>query len=325
MLTESLEECPGAYLLEGEVGERPLRLTVLQGSEATLLLDTGCHADVEGLILPAFAEIGVAPDRLTHILITHCDLDHQGGNHAMKEWAPEAQIGCGKADEKAIASFENLHAERYDFYRVDHGIFYPEEVVEWIRGACGKPQPMDVTYNGGETVRLSKDWAVEVLHLPGHSRGHLGLWDAGRRILFGGDAIHGKVYKDLSGKDALCPTYLHVKEYLETITRIESLAPEVYVGCHWPILRGGEVGQFCEESRAFVKRAEALILEAIGSSMDGRTLKELCMELGPHLGNWPEPVNAELCYAIHGHLEDLLERGLIQRAGADTPARYLPN
>ena len=35
----------GVFMLEGDVGGRPLRLMYLQGETASLLLDTGCAND----------------------------------------------------------------------------------------------------------------------------------------------------------------------------------------------------------------------------------------------------------------------------------------
>ena len=43
----------GVHLIHGIVGGRPLTLTLLIGSEKSLLMDTGCSSDVESIILPA--------------------------------------------------------------------------------------------------------------------------------------------------------------------------------------------------------------------------------------------------------------------------------
>jgi glyoxylase-like metal-dependent hydrolase (beta-lactamase superfamily II) len=178
---------------------------------------------------------------------------------------------------------------------------------------------VDLTFRGGEHLRIGPDWQLEILHLPGHSRGHLGVWDLKYRILFGGDAIHGAVYLGLNGQPALCPTYLQIDTYRATIRFIEHLPLDAYCGCHWPVKRGSEIREFCEESRAFVEHAERLILEAL---CQPKTLNELCTELGPKLGTWPRAVNSELCYAFVGHLNDLEARGCICRVPGRKPHCY---
>ena len=122
----------GVHLIHGIVGGRPLTLTLLIGSEKSLLMDTGCSSYVESIILPAFQEVGLDPKDLSIILISHCDLDHVGGNHGMKQVSPEALLSCGDADRNQVESPENLFTRRYDAYRSQHNIFYGEDRSENI-------------------------------------------------------------------------------------------------------------------------------------------------------------------------------------------------
>ena len=309
----------GAYLLCGRVANRPLQLTLLIGEEKSLLLDTGCESHVQSLILPCLKEIGVHPTGLSFIVTSHSDLDHQGGNDGMKRFAPQALLCCGDADRSLIESPEMLLQNRYDAYRYDHDHFYPPEAQDWNKAQAGKERQVDITFGGGERIRLDAERELLILHLPGHSPGHLGVWDLKNRTLFGADAIHGSVYLDVKGNPALCPTYVDVASYLATTRLIESLPLDMYCGCHWPVKRGVEIQGFCQESRHFVEKAEALLIEALETP---QTLGELCSQLGPRLGSWPAAINNELCYAFSGHISDLQTRGIIKRVSQERPARY---
>ncbi len=108
------------YLLEGEVGGRPLQLVYLKGDSATLLLDTGCSHDPSKFIAPQIGDAGGSAGDLTWILNTHPDLDHIGGNHEMKQLASQAILACGEPDRLACLGFESLMHYRYDVYRADH-------------------------------------------------------------------------------------------------------------------------------------------------------------------------------------------------------------
>jgi glyoxylase-like metal-dependent hydrolase (beta-lactamase superfamily II) len=282
--------------LEGQVGVRPLYLPVFRGAYGVLLLDTGCAEHVDRLILPGFAELGIQPDDLKFVINTHPDSDHVGGNHGMKRWAPRALLGCGDADRDLIDDPGELLRARYDAYR-QHGVFYSEEVAKNMKRDLGEAQPVDLTFRGSERIRLSRDWDLEILFLPGHSKGHLGVLDHRHRTLFGGDAIQGSVYLDVTGKPALCPTYLYPDSYLQTCQFIEHLPLDAYVSCHWPIKKGREIAEFCQETRAFVQRAD-LLLKSAGIT----NMREACLKLGPQLGDWPESIHLELAYALAGHL-----------------------
>jgi glyoxylase-like metal-dependent hydrolase (beta-lactamase superfamily II) len=286
----------GVFILEGQVGVRPIYLPVLRGKEGVLLLDTGCAEHIDKLILPGFAELGIRADDLRFVINTHPDSDHVGGNAGIKRWAPRALLCCGDADREMIEDPAALFRYRYDAYR-QYGVFYSEQTARNVRSDLGEAQPVDLTFRGGERIRLSPDWEVEVLHLPGHSKGHLGVLDTRNRTLFGGDAIQGSVYLDVTGKPALCPTYLYPASYLQTCQLIEHLDLGYYVSCHWPIKKDREIAEFCGESRAFVERTE-LLIKAAGTT----DLREACLKLGPRLGTWPESIHLELAYAIAGHL-----------------------
>ena len=313
----------GVHLIHGIVGGRPLTLTLLIGSEKSLLMDTGCSSDVESIILPAFQEVGLDPKDLSMILISHCDLDHVGGNHGMKQVSPEALLTCGDADRNQVESPENLFTCRYDAYRSQHNIFYGEDVKNWIRTESGKAQSVELTFRGGERIRLSPNWEVETLHLPGHSRGHLGLLDRRNRALYGADAIHGAVMLTLEGRPAMPPTYLHVDAYLQTIQLIESLDIDSYVGCHWPVLHNHEdIRGFCDETRSYVEQTERLIIDNLYNTPEGMTLLDLCEVVGPQLGSWPVEVNREHAYAFSGHLKRLEGQGRIEVSGQKCPCTH---
>ena len=309
----------GVYMLEGEVGGRPLQLIYLRGKVASLLLDTGCASDPDKFIVPQIREAGGDPAQLDWILNSHPDVDHTGGNYNMKQYAKRALLACGDADREACASGENLIRLRYEAYHADHQIFYEDKT--WLNAETSKPQPIDVTFVSGEHLRLSDDWVVEILSVPGHAKGHLAIWDQKNEALYGGDAIHGSVYLGLDGTPKLCPTYLFVDDYLNTIRLIERLPITTYVGCHWPVKRGDEIADFCKESRHFVERADVLLIELL---KEPHSLRDICLKLGPQLGDWPHTpaLDLELVFALNGHVTRLVELGLLDiRVQQEDPRR----
>jgi glyoxylase-like metal-dependent hydrolase (beta-lactamase superfamily II) len=241
----------------------------------------------------------------------------------MKQAAPQAMLGCGDADIDQVETPVTLISRRYDAYRERHGIFYDEAVTQWMVDAIGQPQPVDVTFRGGERLRLSPDWYVELLHTPGHSRGHLAILDPKNRALYGADAIHGGLIPDLGGKPVMPATYLYVDSYLDTIRLIENLDIELFTSCHWPMARGQEIATFCAESRNLVEQAERLLLQAIGRASSGISLRDLCEQVGPALGDWPEAANIECAFMFSGHLSRMEGFGLIEQANkGSTPCLY---
>jgi glyoxylase-like metal-dependent hydrolase (beta-lactamase superfamily II) len=65
-----------------------------------------------------------------------------------------------------------------------------------------------------------------VLHLPGHSPGSIGLWEAATGILFSGDAVYdGPLIDDCYHSD--------VDDYLATMERLRRIPARVIHGGHF--------------------------------------------------------------------------------------------
>jgi glyoxylase-like metal-dependent hydrolase (beta-lactamase superfamily II) len=78
----------------------------------------------------------------------------------------------------------------------------------------------------GDVIDLG-DRALEVLHLPGHSPGSIGLWEARSGVLFSGDAVYdGPLLDHLPGSDRTA--------YARTMRRLLELPVEVVHAGHDP-------------------------------------------------------------------------------------------
>jgi glyoxylase-like metal-dependent hydrolase (beta-lactamase superfamily II) len=298
-----VEILDGIHRIDAEVAGRPLYLFLFLG-ERNLLLDAGCATTVADTLLPYLRALGMGSRNLDLLVITHCDFDHQGGAHALKSANPSLRVACGALDRELVSDPDAIVARRYDAFRFDDGIGYDDETTEWIREMCGLSQPVDAVFAGGETIDLGAGAELRVLHVPGHSPGHVALQDNRSGALFSGDCVQGSVYLGLDGTPKLCPTYTDVDPYLETIDLIAALAPSELHGCHWPASRDAEVGAFLNESRAYVEEIDGLVRACFADAPEGLTLRELIEGVNERLEEpWEPGLAPELVYSLHGHAE----------------------
>ena len=112
-----------------------------------------------------------------------------GGNRALRDLHPGARFACHELDRRWVESNEALVAENYLWHEA-YGFDEPDEAGRAeLRASCGGDAPIDTGLRGGETIRLGDGWRVEVLHLPGHTFGHLGIWDPRSRAAIVIDAV----------------------------------------------------------------------------------------------------------------------------------------
>lgn len=304
------EVVPGVHRVEFPFADRLASSWVLVGSDAVLVLDTGVRSTPTEWIAPYLERIGVALERVRWVIASHADLDHHGGHAAMRELTPAALFACHEADRVMVEDPRRLFSDRYDGFRGQHGIAEPPATLDWCL-AEGEGTATDVTLTGGEWIALGDGWRVEVLHMPGHSRGHLALRDPRSGALIVQDAVLGDGLPGADGALVAPPTYRWVDDYLATIELLERLRPPLLLTAHFPLLDAAAAARFVALSRAYAEQTERLLIEQLAASPDGRTTAELVAVLGPLAGPWPEAARAGMVFPIAGHLERLAALGRI--------------
>jgi glyoxylase-like metal-dependent hydrolase (beta-lactamase superfamily II) len=311
-----MEISPGIHRIKCAFGaNRMVYVHLLVGQHASLLVDTGCAHNPRQEILPYMASISLDPADLNYILISHSDLDHQGGDAPMKAVAPQAILMCHRLDRLWVEDTEALIAGRYSQFEQDHNIGYGEAAKEDIRASC-LSYPLDMTLSGGEQIRLSDDWMVEVVHTAGHTWGHLAVYDPRGKTLISGEASMWTAILDDDWQPAMPPTYCYVDTYLATQDRLLAMDIETLAPSHWPVQRGPTVAEYLTESKNYCLHVEGRLLElARGNGLF--TLRQAIDSLGPRLGNWPAETNQDFSYGMLGNLDSLTRRGLLQQSRDD--------
>jgi glyoxylase-like metal-dependent hydrolase (beta-lactamase superfamily II) len=246
-----MEVAPGIHRIEGDLGERYVCQYLLVGEERALLVDTGLRDMPEQVIAPYLATLGRSLADLDDVLISHADVDHCGGNRALRAAAPDARLLCGEADRAWIESNDLMLAENYLWYE-PYGCGPSPDDVDFLARELGGDAPVDVGLTGGETLRLSSDWRVEVLALPGHTPGHVGLWDPRSRAAVIIDAALADGVCDRAGNRLIPPRYYSAAGYEATIRRLGALDPALLLTAHYDVMEREAARAFLDRSLAFV-------------------------------------------------------------------------
>jgi glyoxylase-like metal-dependent hydrolase (beta-lactamase superfamily II) len=312
-----MELYKSVYQIQSLYGGRNLFQYLFVG-DRTVLVDTGIAETPGKVIFPYMERLGLSPKGLSLAITTHSDLDHQGGNAAIKQASPGTWLSCGEADRPLVEDPWVLYGRRYNFMRADHDVGFETDPSPDAGEVC----PMDMTFTGGEWIRLGDGWGLQVLHVPGHSRGHLALHDPRFRSLFVGDAIHGRGCPKAAGGMAIPVTYYYVDIYLSTLRYFESFTIDRLYSGHWPNLSGEEARDFIAESRQTVEMIDRVIITSLASQPGGLTLKELIDTVSNAVGDWPHDTRSLAMFPVKGHMERLEAQEKVRAIRGGRPVKW---
>jgi glyoxylase-like metal-dependent hydrolase (beta-lactamase superfamily II) len=285
-----VELANGIHRLEGDLGERYVCQYVVAGPERTLLVDTGLRDMPDTVIAPAAERVDV-------VLVSHADVDHCGGDRRARELWPDAVFACGEADRPWIESNAAMLAGNYLWYSA-YGFGPDDDAVAFLRRELGGDAPVDLGLRGGETLRLGPGRRLEVLALPGHTPGHLGLWDPASGAAIVIDAVLGDGVYDRAGRRLIPPRYYDAAAYEGTIRRLRALDPELLLTAHYAVMERPAAREFLDRSLEFVR--------AVRSAVRGartRDLAELTAEVDAAVGPFPAFTH-ELAASVRAHLAE---------------------
>lgn len=304
-----MELSPGLHRVQAPLGERFVALYLVVGDDAALLVDTGISESITDTLLPYLDAHGIDRAKLRYAVNTHCDFDHTGGNGALKAAIPGVQIVAHRDDVELTENIERLIDVRYGEFRETDGFDDPPETTEYLRGVS-ELVPVDVVVTGGETFDLGGR-SVTVIHVPGHSPGHVAVYDETSSALLIGDAILGETVPYADGSPAFPPTYRDTDPYLSSLSEIRGYGVELLLTAHYPIYSGAEVGAFLDESENYVAHIDAVIEENLYARSAPVTTIALIRSLGDKLGPWRPGALEYAIFPVTGNLERLEQRGRV--------------
>jgi glyoxylase-like metal-dependent hydrolase (beta-lactamase superfamily II) len=233
---------------------------LLESTETTLV-ETGPGTSVEP-VCRALDTLGVGPNELAHIVLTHIHLDHAGGVGRLSERFPKAIVW--------------VH-ERGAAHLVDPSRLVASTARVWgereMRELFGPTHPVE-----GERVRSLVDRDVidmgdrrlGVLDTPGHASHHVALVDSRTGAVFTGDAL-GIHVPDLPVlRPATPPPEFDLERYVASIERIRVAATSILFFAHFGPL--ADVDATCDLAISRVRGWAAVVEDALRETDDPEEL-----------------------------------------------------
>ncbi|WP_370324957.1 MBL fold metallo-hydrolase [Euzebya sp.] len=156
------------------------------------LVECGPAISIESVIA-GLRELGMDPDDLAYLVLSHIHLDHAGGAGDIAAAFPNATIVCSDIGVRHMVDPERLNASSRRVYG---------DLFDTVYGAC---TPIDADRLLGVDADLELDLGggrrLELFAAPGHAKHHIGVFDPDSGDLFVGDSVGVK----MPGMDVIRP------------------------------------------------------------------------------------------------------------------------
>jgi len=179
-------------------------------ADKAALIDSGCGAAID-LLIANVESVGVAPEQIEYLLLTHCHFDHTGGALALRQ-----RLKC-----TVVAhALDAIYIERGD-NEVTAATWY---------GSVLAPCPVDNKLSDPRADILLGDRTLTAIHIPGHSPGSVAylLQSGGKRVVFAQD-VHGPLHPSLLSNR---------RDYLASLQRLLDLDADILCEGHFGVFRG---------------------------------------------------------------------------------------
>ncbi|NJD26388.1 MAG: MBL fold metallo-hydrolase [Betaproteobacteria bacterium] len=218
---------------------RPILAAIHMVVEAgrVAFVDTGTNDSLPNA-LEALSRLGLSPDAVDYVILTHIHLDHAGGAGAMMAAFPNARLVVHPRGVRHMAEPARLVAGVTAVYGEDY-----------VRRMYGEIQPIAaeriIAAPGGLVLSLAGRELL-CLDTPGHARHHICIVDRRTGGIFSGD-LFGLSYRehDVDGRPFIFPTTTPTQFEPEamhaSIDHLLSFAPEAIYLTHYS--RVGDVEQ----------------------------------------------------------------------------------
>jgi glyoxylase-like metal-dependent hydrolase (beta-lactamase superfamily II) len=296
---------------------------VLTSSDRNLIIDTGMNRPECREVLEAgLAEIGVDLER-TDLVATHLHADHQGLISTLLRSGSRAYMGGPDARSMAVSRDHWSHGSPMGDYAARSG-FPADDLQASLQNhpgyKYGSEQVVDyVPLKEGDVLEVG-EYSLEVVETPGHTDGHVCLYDSRLRIFFSGDHVLGDITPNIG---AWTDDHDPLAEYLASLEKVNALDVGLCLPGHRSLIQDfrRRIAELIEHHR--VRANEVISILERGPRSAYETAAQMIWRI--RADSWDDFPIMQRWFAVGeaiAHLRYLETVGLIERETVDGQILY---
>jgi glyoxylase-like metal-dependent hydrolase (beta-lactamase superfamily II) len=254
---------------------------VIENSSLTLI-DTGPGTNEALEFLEnSLEDLGYSLKEIERIIITHGHIDHYGLGTIITRFSSAQVFVHPYEKDRLLCRMDRYWKQsQKKFLSFFDELDLPEEVLRHFQNLIGQYNHLAPPFQANQIRELSNRqkipfdrFSLEVIHLPGHSPGHIALCESRKKFIFSGDLLLLKnLPSPIVDLDWGSPwsKYKGMVVLIDSIRKLENLKAQQVLPGHWEpfdqtgyfvgqLLRGYD--QFQEEILSLVGREEKTVYE----------------------------------------------------------------
>lgn len=179
-------------------------------------------------VIDGLRAVGMDPEDLAYMIVTHIHLDHAGGAGDVAAAFPNATVVVSEVGARHMHDPERLNASARQVYG---------ELYDRIYGDC-TPIAEDrlLGVADGDTIDLGGGRELELLYTPGHAKHHVAVADSDTGAIFVGDSVGVRMPGMTVLRPATPPPDFHLEAALASIDRMAQRDPSrIYLAHYGPV------------------------------------------------------------------------------------------
>jgi len=197
----AVEVYPRIYKHEITLPGNPLKAVnsyIILSKDKNLIIDTGFNSkECKNSFMDGIKSLNIDLNK-TDLFITHLHSDHSGLAAALNREG--VNVYTGKIDGKMINDMsEDEYWKRFEEYAVMFDLAKDNIAFDDHPGYkyCPKEKIEFISLEEGDIIEIG-DYSFEAIDIPGHTPGHIGLYERKHKIFFCGDHILDKITPNIA-------------------------------------------------------------------------------------------------------------------------------